>query len=254
MPERKKSPLAAAALVYVAFVGLVAAANLAFGGPPAAPGRSAAGTVLLWVGAVTVVGIVAPLWLAARGRLTLPVWAAPGTGDNALAVLLVVFLFARIEMLAAVVAEGRPWGPALATFLGAAAFHLASITATIGVLLPALKRHMPPAPAAGIAAAAWALYYVAQSHTSAGGVDGARLVAVVVFGLGYALYYFWSRSLILTALLHHLVSTTTYIYNRDFSFGAPDVRFFYGLAVLVAYVAFVAAKRRTYAAERFTYF
>ncbi len=256
MVANVRGSLGPALAVYVAFVALVAVANAVFGGPAAAApaGRALVANGLLYVGAVTLAGIVAPLWLGARARLTLPMWPAPGTGDNAFAVLVVVFLFARVEMLVAIFAEGRPGGLALATFLGPAALHLASVIATIGVLLPALKGRMPVAPATVIAALAWALYYVAQFNVLDGGLDVKTLFALAVFGLGYSLFYFWSRSLLLTAILQHLVATTTLIYNRDVAFGETDARFFYSLGVLVVFIVFVTIKRRLYAAERFTYF
>ncbi len=256
MAEETKEPLGYALAIFVAFVALVAAANVVFGGPPdaVAEGRAVVGAVLLFVGAVTLVGLVVPLWLAGRGRLTLPVWPTPGTGDNALAVLLVVFLFARVEMLVAIFTEGRTWGAAAATFLGPAAIHLASVTATIGVLLPAFKKRMPVAPAAALAALAWVVYHAAQFHAFPEGRNISQLVVLAVFGLGYALYYFWSRSLFLTALLQHLVATTTFIYKGDYGFGSIDVPFYYSMVVVGAFLIFVAAKRRLYAAERFTYF
>jgi membrane protease YdiL (CAAX protease family) len=256
MVDETKEPIGYALLIFVAFVALVAAANVLLGAPPAAAvgGHAVMGNALLFVGAVTVVGMALPLWLAARGRLALPVWPAPGTGDNALAVLLVVFLFARVETVAAIFAEGRPGGSALATFLGAAALNLASVTATVGVLLPALKRRMPVAPATIIAALAFSLYHVAQYNTFAGALDPKALFVLAVFGLGYSLYYFWSRSLLLTATLQHLVTTTNLIYGRDFEFGEAGWPFHYSLVVLVAFLIFVIAKRRLYAAERFTHF
>ena len=256
MAERNRPPLTAAALIYVAFVALVAAANLAFGGPPdAAPeGRAVVGGVLLFVGAVALAGLAAPLALAARGRVTLPVWPTPGTGDNAVAVLLVVFLFARVEMLAAIFAEGRPWGPAVATFFGPAALNLAAVTATIGVLLPAFKRRMPAAPAAALAALAWVVYNVAQFNVYPEGREISRLLVIAVFGLGYALYYFWSRSLLLTAVLQHLVATTTFIYHGDYGFGAVDAPFYFSVVVVGAFLIFVTVKRRLFAAQRFTHF
>jgi membrane protease YdiL (CAAX protease family) len=256
MAEETKEPLGYALAIFVAFVALVAAANVVFGGPPdvVAEGRAVGGAVLLFVGAVTLVGLAAPLWLAGRGRLTLPVWPTPGTGDNALAVLLVVFLFARVEMLVAIFTEGRAWGAAAATFLGPAAIHLASVTATIGVLLPAFKKRMPVAPAAALASLAWVVYHAAQFHTFPEGRNISQLVVLAVFGLGYALYYFWSRSLFLTALLQHLVATTTFIYQGDYGSGSIDVPFYYSIVVVGAFLIFAAAKRRLYAAERFTHF
>jgi membrane protease YdiL (CAAX protease family) len=256
MAEETRQPLRYALAIFAAFVALVAAANVVFGGPPAAAseGRAVVGGVLLFVGAVTLVGLLAPLWLAGRGRLTLPVWPSPGTGDNALAVMLVVFLFARVEMLVAIFTEGRAWGPAAATFFGPAAIHLASVTATIGVLLPAFKKRMPVAPAAALAALAWVLYHVAQFNAFPEGRNIAPVVVLAVFGLGYALYYFWSRSLFLTALLQHFVATTTFVYKGDYGFGSIDVPFYYSMLVVGAFIIFAAAKRRLYAAERFTHF
>jgi len=254
--EETKEPLGYAVAIFVAFAALVAAANVVFGGRPDAvgEGRAVVGAVLLFVGAVTLVGLAAPLWLAGRGRLTLPVWPTPGTGDNALAVLLAVFLFARVEMLVAIFAEGRAWGPAAVTFFGPAAMHLASVTATIGVLLPAFKRRMPVAPAATLAALAWVVYHVAQFHAFPEGRNISQLVVLAVFGLGYALYYFWSRSLILTAALQHLVATTTLVYKGDYRFGSIDVPFYYSVVVVGVFLIFIVAKRRRYAAERFTHF
>jgi len=256
MAERKSPSLIPAALIYVAFVVLVAAANLAFGGPPetAPEGRAVAGGLLLLVGAVALAGLAAPLALAARGRLALPVWPTPGTGDSAAAVLLVIFLFARVEMLVAIFAEGRPWGPAAATFFGSAAVHLASVTATIGVLLPALKRRVPPAAAAALAALAWVVYHVAQFNAYPQGREIPQLLAIAVFGLGYALYYFWSRSLLLTAFLQHLVATTTFVYHRDYAFGTVDALFYFSIIIVAAFLIVVVVKRRFFAAQRFTYF
>lgn len=256
MAEKQGPSLALAVLVYAAFVGLVAAANLTFGGPPetAPEGRAALGGVLLFVGAVALAGLALPLALAVRGRLTLPLWPAPGTGDNAAAVLLAVFLFARVEMLVAIFAEGRAWGAAAATFFGPMALHLASVTATLGVLLPAFKRRMPPAPAALLAALAWVAYHVAQFNVYPQGRGVSQLLVIGVFGLGYALYYFWSRSLLLTALLQHLVAATTFVYRRDYTFGAVDATFYFALAVVAAFLIFVTVQRRLFAAQRFTDF
>lgn len=256
MATEKKEPIGYALAICVAFVVLVAAANVLYGGPAASAtgGRAVLGEALLYVGAVTLAGLALPLWLAARGRLALPIWPSPGTGDNAFAVLLVVFAFARVEMLVAIFAEGRPWGPALGAFLGAAAFNLAAITATIGVLLPALKRRMPVAPATLIAALAFSLCHAARFNSFAGALSVEVLIVLVVFGLGYSLYYFWSRSLFLTALLQHLVATTNLIYARDFGPGEVDLPFWYSLVVLVAFLIAAVAKRRLYAAERFTHF
>ncbi len=256
MVDETKEPIGYALAIFVAFVALVAGANVLWGASPAAGGGgyAAAGNALLFVGAVTAVGMAWPLWLAARGRLTLPIWPAPGTGDNALAVLVVVFVFARVDTLIAIFAEGRPWGSALATFLGGAALNLASVMATFGVLLPALKGRMPVAPATVAAALAFTLYHVAQFNTFAAALNLKTLFAVAIFGLGYSLYYFWSRSLLLTAILHHLVATTNSTYVRDFEFGELGPRFYYSLGVVVLFLTFVIAKRRLYAAERFTHF
>jgi membrane protease YdiL (CAAX protease family) len=253
---KKREPLVYALAIFAAFVALVAVANAVFGGPPAAATglRAAVGWALLYIGAVTLVALAVPLWLAGRGRLTLPLWPSPGTGDNALAVLAAVFLFARVEMLAAIFTDGRAWGAAAATFFGPAALHLAAVTATIGVLLPAFKKRMPAAGAAALASLAWVLYHVAQFHLFPEGRNVAPLIVLAVYGLGYSLYYFWSRSLFLTALLQHLVATTTFVYMGDYHFGKTDVSFFYSLAVVGAFMIFAAAKRRTYAAERFTHF
>lgn len=249
MVEEHSESIAFPLTICAAFVALVAAANALYGGPAAA-----AGTVLLYLGAVTVVALAFPLWLAARGRLVLPGWPAPGSGDNAFAVLVVVFLFARVEALVAVFAQGRPWGSALTTFLGSAALDLAAVTATIGVLLPALKRRMPVASAAVLAALAFTFYHAAQFRYFAGALKVETLLVVAVFGLGYSLYYFWSRSLFLTALLQHMVASTNLVYGRDFGAGEFGPVFYYSLAVLALFLVVVVAKRRLYGAERFTYF
>jgi membrane protease YdiL (CAAX protease family) len=256
MAERKTPSVYVAITIYVVFLVLVAVANMILGGPPgtASEGRAVVGGLLLFLGAVAAAGLAAPLWLAARGRLALPVWPTPRTGDNAAAVLLAIFLFARVEMLVAIFGEGRPWGPAVATFFGPAAIHLASVTATIGVLLPALKRKMPAAPAAILATLAWVVYHVAQFNLYPEGRDISQLFIIAVFGLGYALYYFWSRSLLMTAILQHLVATTTFIYYGDYAFGAVDAPFYFSLAAVGAFLVFVTLRRRTYAAERFTHF
>jgi membrane protease YdiL (CAAX protease family) len=256
MAHTDNSSAVPAVSVYVVFVILAAAANLVFGGPPAvAPaGRAVAGNLLLFVGAVALAGLAAPLVLAARGRLSLPVWPAPGTGDNAAAVLLVIFLFARVEMLVAICAEGRAWGSAALTFFGSAAVNLASVVATIGVLLPALKRRMPPAAAAGLAAAAWVLYHAAQFNVYPQSREISQLPVIAVFGLGYALYYFWSRSLLLTALLQHLIATATFAYHRDYAFGAVGGPFYFSILIVAAFLVAVILKRRLFAAQRFTHF
>jgi membrane protease YdiL (CAAX protease family) len=256
MAERKSPSIFPAVSIYVAFVVLVIAANVALGRPPeAAPeGRAVAGGLLLFVGAVALAGFAAPLALAARGRVTLPVWPAPGTGDNAAAVLLAIFLFARVEMLVAILGEGRPWGPAIATFFGPAAIHLASVTATIGVLLPALKRRMPAAPAAILAALAWVIYHAAQFNLYPEGREISHLLVIAVFGLGYALYYFWSRSLLLTAFLQHLVATTTFVYRGDYAFGTVDAPFYFSIMAVAVFLIVVVWKRRLFAAQRFTHF
>jgi membrane protease YdiL (CAAX protease family) len=247
--EERKESIAYPLAIFAAFVALVAVANALHGGPAATAEKA-----LLYVGAVTVVALAVPLWFAARGRLALPVWPAPGTGDNAFAVLLVVFLFARVEALVAMFGEGRPWGSAVTTFLGSAALNLAAVTATIGVLLPALKRRMPVASAAVLAAFAFTLYHAAQFRYFADALSVEALVVVAVFGLGYSLYYFWSRSLFLTALLQHMVASTNLIYWREFGPGEAGPVFYYSLAVLAFFLLVVVAKRRLYAAERFTHF
>ncbi len=249
MVEEHREPIAYPLAIFAAFVALVAAANALYGGQFAAAGKS-----LFYVGGVTVVALALPLWLAARGKLALPIWPAPRSGDNAFAVLLVVFLFARVETLVAIFAEGRPWGLAVAVFLGSAALNLAAVTATIGVLLPALKRRMPVASAVILAALAFTLYYAAQFEFFAGALNVETLIVVAVFGLGYALYYFWSRSLFLTALLQHMVASTNSIYGRDFGAGEVGPVFYYSLAVLALFLILTVAKRRLYGAERFTYF
>jgi membrane protease YdiL (CAAX protease family) len=210
--------------------------------------------VVLFTGAVTLAGLALPLGLAARGKMTLPLWPTPGTWDSAVAVLAGVFLFARVEMLAAIVAEGRRWGPAAATFAGAAALHLSSVVATLGVLLPALKRRMAVAPAVVLAALAFAGYHLAQFNVFPAGRDAATLFTVFAFGLGYGLYYVWSRSLLLTALLQHLVAGVTLAYRADYRFAGLNLAFVYSAATVVLFLAFAAARKRVYAAERFPYF
>jgi membrane protease YdiL (CAAX protease family) len=247
--DEQKEPLGYALAIFAAFVALVAGANALYGGPTPAVGKA-----LLYVGAVTVVALAAPLWLAARGRLALPVWPAPGTGDNAFAVLLVVFLLARVETLVTMCAAGRPWGPAVATFLGSAALNLAGVVATIGVLLPALKRRMPAASAAVLGALAYTAYHAAQFNYFADILTVDALIVVAVFGLGYSLYYFWSRSLFFTALLQHMVASTNLIYRQDFGPGEIGPVFYYSLAVLGLFLIVAVAKRQAYAAVRFTHF
>jgi membrane protease YdiL (CAAX protease family) len=247
--EEHREPIAYPLAIFAAFVGLVAAANALYGGPAAA-----AGTALLYVGGVAAVALALPLWLAARGKLALPVWPAPRSGDNAFAVLLLVFLFARVEALVVMFAEGRPWGLAVAVFLGSAALNLAAVMATVGVLLPALKRRMPAASAVALAALAFTLYHAAQFRSFAGAFTVETLVIAAVFGLGYSLYYFWSRSLFLTALLQHMVASTNLVYERDFGAGETGPVFYYSLAVLALFLIVVVAKRRLYGAERFTHF
>jgi membrane protease YdiL (CAAX protease family) len=256
MADRDHNPLIPAVSVYIAFIILVAAANLVFGGPAevAPAGRAVAGNLLLLVGAVALAGLAAPLVLAARGRLSLPVWPASGTGDNATAVLLVIFLFARVDMLVAICTEGRAWGAAALTFFGSAALNLASVVATFGVLLPALKRRMPPAAAACVVTAAWILYHVAQFNVYAQSRGISQLLVIAVFGLGYALYYFWSRSLLLTAFLQHLVATATFVYHREYAFGAAGAPFYLSILIVAAFLVVVVAKRRFFAAQRFTHF
>jgi len=254
--DEPKTPWGLALAVTLAFLALVAVANVVSGGPPesAAGTRGALAHAIFLGGAVALVGVAAPLWLGARGRLALPLWPTPRTGDNAAAVLVVVFLFARAEMLVAIVAEGRPLGAAVATFLGSAAVHLAAVTATLGVLLPALKGRMPAAPAAVLAALAWTAYHLAQFNFYPAGHHPAQLFVIGVFGLGYALYYFWSRSLLLTFVLQHLVATTTFVYAGDYAFGRGGAFFVLSLAIVVVALAAAVTGRRRYAAERFTYF
>jgi membrane protease YdiL (CAAX protease family) len=254
--EESKPPWAPAVGVTLAFLALVAVANVVSGAAPASAGtiRGALAGVIFFGGAVALVGVAAPLWLGARGRVALPLWPTRRMGDNAAAVLVVVFLFARAEMLVAIVAEGRPAGAALATFLGAAAVHLAAVTATLGVLLPALKSRMPAAPAAVLAALAWTAYHLLQFHFFPAAQSPGQLFVIGVFGLGYALYYFWSRSLLLTFVLQHLVATTTFVYAGDYAFGRANAFFFLSLAVVAAALVAAVVMRRRYAAERFTYF
>ncbi|MGD8719753.1 MAG: hypothetical protein PVH29_13145 [Candidatus Zixiibacteriota bacterium] len=249
MAGKVKGSIGTALAVFFAFIALTAAAAAMYRGSSA----RVAADVIYFVGAVAVVGLALPLWLAARGRLTLPVWPSPGAGDNALGVLAVVFLFARVEMLVAIFAEGRDWGLALATFLGPAALNLAAVTATIGVLLPAFKRRMPVAAAAVLAALAWVVFHLART-LSFSTRDIPELIVVAVFGLGYALYYFWSRSLLLTAVLQHIVATTALVYGREYAFGAGEASLYFSLAAVGAYLIFVTLRRRTYAAQRFTHF
>ncbi|UCH77750.1 MAG: hypothetical protein JSU81_08475 [Candidatus Coatesbacteria bacterium] len=251
--EEQKPPWAPALGLTLAFLALVAVANVVTDEPPAAAGgiRGTLAGLIFYGGAVALVGVAAPLWLGARGRVALPLWTTRRMGDNAAAVLVVVFLFARVEMLVAIVAEGRPAGAVLATFLGPAAVHLAAVTATLGVLLPALKSRMPAAPAAVLAALAWTAYHFLQFPA---GQSPGQLFVIGVFGLGYALYYFWSRSLLLTFVLQHLVATTTFVYAEDYTFGRLDAFFCLSLAIVAAALIAAVVLRRRYAAERFTYF
>jgi membrane protease YdiL (CAAX protease family) len=249
MSNTPKPSLAAPVAIWALYAGLTAAANYLW-----ARGAAAAGEVVFFGGAITLVGLAAPLYLASRRKLDLPLWPAAPAWDGALGVLAVVFLFSRVELLTAIFREGRPWSVAAVTFLKAAPVNLATAVATFGVLLPALKRRMPTATAAVLAAVAFALAHLGQYRLMPGAVTISGQLILLAFGVGYALYYVWSRSLLLAAFLYQLIMVTAAVYRRD-AFGAAwGGAAWAAVAAAGVFLVLALVYRRRFGASRYSHF
>jgi hypothetical protein len=86
---------------------------------------------------------------------------------------------------------------------------------------------------------AWCIYHTLQFHYFPEGIRLALQFELFCFGLGYALFYLWSGSLLYTFALQHLVAVSTFIYNRDFGFGEVDEPFVMGIVITAVALLYV---------------
>ena len=232
--------------LYLAFCGLVLFSNIISNQAvrTSNEGLEAAGGLLLLV-AVAGLGIAAPLYLARRGRVTLPLLPQRERHVTVVLGLLAAFLFARNEYLVNFVQDPRPLVQSVAVFLGPLLVHLGSMMMCFGLLLPALRQRWGTIIAVLSTAAAWCIYHMLQFHFFPEGTTPALQFLLFSFGLGYALFYLWSGSLLYTYALQHLLAVSTFIYNRDYDFGEVDEAFVINIVVTLLALGYILWAERT---------
>jgi len=236
--NRDDLPLAVG--LYLAFCGVVALSN----GIAGLAARTASETLealsglTLFIVGMAGLGVVLPLYLARRGRVELPLFPEKRHSTVALG-LLAAFLFARSEYLVDLVRSPRPLVQSIAVFFGPLLIHFASVMMCFGLLLPAVRRRWGAKAAVLLTAAAWIVYHLAQFHFFPEGLTPALQFELFSFGLGYALFYLWSGSLLYTFALQHLVAVSTFIYDRDFGFGEVDEPFVMSVVIVLLALAYI---------------
>lgn len=227
--------------LYLAFCGVVILSN-GIAGLAARTASEAlealSGLVLFMIG-MTGLGLVFPLYLARRGRVELPLLPRERRHSTVALGLLAAFLFARNEMLVDLVRSPRPLGQSVAVFFGPLLVHFASMMMCFGLLLPASRRRWGAKAAVLLTAVAWIVYHLAQFHFFPDGLKPALQFELFSFGLGYALFYLWSDSLLYTFALQHLVAVSTFICKRDFGFGEVDEPFVMSVVIVLLTLAYI---------------
>jgi membrane protease YdiL (CAAX protease family) len=158
--------------------------------------------------------------------------------------VLAAFLFARNEYVVDLVRSPRPLGQSVAVFFGPLRVHLASMMVCFGVLFPAFRRRWGAIVAVLLTAVAWCVYHALQFYYFPDGLTPALQFELFCFGLGYALLYLWSGSLLYAFVLQHLVAVSTFIYNRDFGFGEVDEPFVMNIVITLATLIYILWKQR----------
>jgi membrane protease YdiL (CAAX protease family) len=236
--------------LYLAFCGVVLLSNVicSLEVGTANEALEAVGGFLMLLGAMTIVGLVLPLYLARRGQVELPLLPKEKRHVTVLLGLLVAFLFGRNGYLIDFVQSPRPLGQSAAVFFGPLLVHLASMTMCFGLLLPALRKQRDAVAAVLLTAVAWCVYHALQFYYFPEGLTPVLQFELFSFGLGYALFYLWSSSLLYTFALQHLVAVSTFIYNRDFDFGEVDEPFVMNIVITLLAIAYVfwAERRERY--------
>lgn len=215
--------------------------------------RSISALILFFGLAICVVAFAVPLLLAARGRLSLPVWPPVSDLENAVGIGAVAFLFARAESISSLLTAPGNLKLWLASFVSQAAFNFGTAFATVGIILPALKKRLPIAPALALSAAAVVVVRGLAVNLTGEQFNYVNAGVVFVYAIGYGLYYLWSRSLFLMALLYHLVQVTG---STAAGVQSGLERFYFWLSpiIIACLVTFIVWRGRYYAAGRFAHF
>jgi hypothetical protein len=225
--SRSFSRALGALLVWAAYAGLIALANLFAAwatGDGAALWRTAS-AVTLGVVAVPVFSVILPLWLAARWGLAISWW--PEAQDWPLAALLTVgsVVVSSFDGLRAVFAAGNLSLAAFAVhFTSVALFQVSTFPLFAVLILGAWRPVTGLVPAMAVAASAVALTHLAQWVFFPATAGGGVLLLLFFAFLADLLLYLLTRSLWLAALAHcmtgavALARTGTVFSNKDFIF------------------------------------
>jgi membrane protease YdiL (CAAX protease family) len=246
MVERKSSEgrLGTAVGLYVAFCVIVALGNAISALGRGSETMDALGGLLMLLGGMTFVGLALPLFFSRRGDMELMFLPVRKSHWVVLLGLLAAFLFARNEYVVDLLRSPRPLGQSVAVFCGPVLVHLASMVMCFGVLLPPLRRRWGGMVAVLLTAVAWCVYHALQFYYFPDGLTPAMQFELFCFGLGYALFYLWSGSLLYTYALQHLVAVSTFIYNRDFGFGEVDEPFVMNIGITLLALVYILWKQR----------
>lgn len=247
MVERKSSEgrLGIAVGLYVAFCVIVVLGNVISALGRGSETMDALGGLLMLLGGMAFVGLALPLFFSRRGDVALTFLPERKSHWIVLLGLLAAFLFARNEYVVDLVRSPRPLGQSVAVFCGPLLVHLASMVMCFGVLLPPLRRRWGGIAAVLLTAVAWCAYHVLQFYYFPDGLTFTLQFELFCFGLGYALFYLWSGSLLYTYALQHLVAVSTFIYNRDFGFGEVDEPFVMNIVITLVTLTYILWMQRS---------
>lgn len=238
------SGLGTAIGLYAAFCVFVVLGNAISAMGRGSEALDALGGLLMLLGGMTVVGLALPLFLSRRGGVELSLLPEGKSHWVILLGVLAAFLFARNEYVVDLVQSPRPLGQSVAVFCGPLLVHLASMMMCFGVLLPAFRRRWGAIVAVLLTAVAWCAYHALQFYYFPDGLKPTLQFELFCFGLGYALFYLWSGSLLYTFALQHLVAVSTFIYNHDFGFGEVDEPFVMNVVITLSALIYILWKQR----------
>jgi membrane protease YdiL (CAAX protease family) len=240
----RKGRLGTAVGLYAAFCVCVGLGNVISALGRGSEALDVLGGLLMLLGGMTVVGLALPLFLSQRGEVALPLLPERKSHLVVLLGVLAAFLFARNEYVVDLVRSPRPLGQSVAVFFGPLLVHLASMVMCLGVLFPAFCRRWGAIVAVLLTAVAWCVYHALQFYYFPDGLTLTLQFELFCFGLGYALFYLWSGSLLYTCVLQHLVAVSTFIYNRDFGFGEVDEPFVMNVVITLSALIYILLKPR----------
>lgn len=179
-----------------------------------------------------------PLWLAKKWQLPYSFWPKSKNWILVVLVLLIYSFLSNSELTKIALNSGISIRDFAIHFISSMFFHVTYYALFAVFMFPILRKNFGLAKGLLLTSLAFALYHLAQFHFFPTGTTlNMQVILFIVFAINL-LFYLWSESIILVALLHSLNGAMGLIANGTL-FNEIDIVFYLAIIFIIMFFGYM---------------